>query len=129
MISSLFWEFIFNGRIAPCIGPGDIEFMNGSFFVTEYGNKWLHAEKQPVPEDPEGFIKYLGNLIEDIDNVVMVYLKEALSTFKTEIFFASAVMRTENEIFFPTRLFSLRQLGADAVIRNVGHPPDWQWRL
>lgn len=64
----------------------------GSFRITEYGKKWATAQEEPIPEDLNGFIKFLMDNISSIDDVVMQYVSEALNTFNGQYLFASAVM-------------------------------------
>jgi len=64
----------------------------GSFIITEYGELWANTEEEPIPEDINGFIKYLKDNILGIDDVVIQYVSEALNTFNGRYFFASAVM-------------------------------------
>jgi len=63
-----------------------------AFRTTEYGEEWANSEKEPIPEDVDGFVKYMRETIQDLDDVVIQYVSEALSTFNGKYFFASAVM-------------------------------------
>ena len=63
-----------------------------NYKLTEYGKKWISTDKEPIPEDINGYIKYLTNEIKNIDKIIIQYLSEALNTFHERHFFASAVM-------------------------------------
>lgn len=75
--------------VTPRFGSSDAW---GSFRITEYGEKWASSEEEPIPEDMNGFIKFLEDNIPGIDDVVIQYVSEALNTFSGRYFFASAVM-------------------------------------
>jgi len=89
-VSSIFWEFVFDGTITPMINEGANAFLINRFFVTEYGKDWLESEVEPIPEYPKDYIKFLRNI--PIDKRVLDYVIEALATFKNKHYFASAVM-------------------------------------
>lgn len=64
----------------------------GCYIITEYGELWANSEEEPIPEDKDGFIKFLKNNIPSVDDVIIQYVSEALNTFNGNYFFASAVM-------------------------------------
>ena len=59
--------------------------------VTAYGEKVLSTPEY-VPHDPSGYLARLKNEISAIDDVVILYLEEALGCFQANYLFASAVM-------------------------------------
>jgi len=59
--------------------------------VTRYGEEVLQAE-QPIPNDPDGYLKYLKGEIQNIDDVILLYATEALQAYRRGLMFASAVM-------------------------------------
>jgi len=63
-----------------------------NFKLTEYGTKWINSEKEPIPEDINGYLEYIKENIPDIDEVVIQYVSEALKAFERRLIFASAVM-------------------------------------
>lgn len=88
-ISRLFWEFVMNGTIS--IGS-NIDHCNLPYFqITDYGKEWLNSKKEPIPEDTEGYIKFMKK-IRYIDRVILQYINETLKTFNKRYVFASAVM-------------------------------------
>lgn len=91
-ISSIFWEFIACGTIAPGYGPDVHGNELSKFRITEYGMAWLRSEKRPIPEDTEGYIQFLKESIKNIDRVVIEYVSEAIKTFNRNYNFSSAVM-------------------------------------
>ena len=91
-ISSVFWEFVANGTLALGYGPYPGEYDLSHFKITEYGKQWLTSEDKPIPEDYDGYLDYLRTNVENIDEVMFVYISEAINTFKNRNIFASAVM-------------------------------------
>lgn len=63
-----------------------------NFRITKYGEEWASSEGEPIPEDVDGFIKFIKNAISGIDEVVLQYITESLNTFNSNYIFASAVM-------------------------------------
>ena len=82
-ISSLYWEFVFKGIIAP-------ENLWINFKFTEYGKKWLETENDPIPEYSKDYIGFLRKI--HINEIALDYIKESLATFNSKHYFASAVM-------------------------------------
>jgi hypothetical protein len=63
-----------------------------NYKITDYGEKWVSSKEEPMPEDINGFIRFLNSNIPGIDNVIIQYVNEALNTFNGQYLFASAVM-------------------------------------
>jgi hypothetical protein len=59
--------------------------------VTDHGRKVL-AEQKPVPYDPDNYLANLKKSVPTVDRSVVEYLAEAVGTFRTGNYLASAVM-------------------------------------
>lgn len=83
------WRLITLGLLYPQgFSPGD---QPTKVVITEYGNE-VFKENRLDPYDPEGYIFYITDNNEFIDNDLLIYLQEAVSTFNNNQFFSSVVM-------------------------------------
>lgn len=69
------------------IDSPDIPFIG----LTKYGRKVLESD-EPIPYDPDGYLKKLQEKTNDFDEVALMYITESLQTFLRNNFMASAVM-------------------------------------
>jgi len=78
------WGLIFEGVFAP---GHQLPFLR----VTEYGERCLERGEL-LPHDPDAYLGRIRTQCPSIDEVVLMYLGEALGTFRTGNHLASAVM-------------------------------------
>ncbi len=89
----IIWELIIQGIIIPGVGLGgmtgqaDLPF----FQITEWGQRCLKAGEF-LPYDTGRFIDRLKARIPAVNQVVVLYLTEALQCFRAATYLASAVM-------------------------------------
>ena len=91
-LNEILWEFLVQGILAPGDDPGRDPDLP-SFHVTEYGMRCLR-EREFCPYDPQGYIDRLQGLAQGrgLDEIILVYVRESLTTFRMGCYFASAVM-------------------------------------
>ena len=78
------WGLIVEGVFAP---EDKLPFLR----VTEYGQECLERGEL-LPHDPDGYLSRLKAQCPSVDEVVLMYLGEALGTFRTGNHLATAVM-------------------------------------
>jgi len=61
------------------------------FHVTPFGRDYL-ASTGPHFLDVDGYLKYLRTLVPDTDTVIIQYTHEAVRAFRSQLWFAAAVM-------------------------------------
>ena len=102
LMSEAFFHLFHKGYIAPdapdsTLNPPRLHI----FKVTERGRTWFQGE-DPLPEDVSRYMWFLHERVPGIDTVIEQYVKEALTAFEREAFFASAVMlgaASEKELY------------------------------
>ena len=88
-VRELFWSFIIQGIIMPGFNASN---PNLPFFsLTEYGNQVIDS-KDPVPHDPDNYLKHLKGLAPNLDPIVISYVAEGLECFQRGTYRASVVM-------------------------------------
>jgi hypothetical protein len=78
------WALIVEGVFAP-------GHQHPFLRVTEYGEKCFETGEL-LPHDPDGYLAKLRSQCPSIDDVILMYLREALGTFRTDNHLATAVM-------------------------------------
>lgn len=88
-LRELIWEFLFQGILTVGMDSAntDLPFVR----VTDYGKKCIE-EGQILPHDPDGYLKTLKEEVPDIDPIIIMYISEALQTFRRGCYLASIVM-------------------------------------
>jgi hypothetical protein len=83
------WGLIVEGVFAPGTGwqNGNLPWLR----ITEYGRQCL-AAGEITPHDPDGYTERLKSSCPDIDDTTLLYVSEALGTFRGGSFLATAVM-------------------------------------
>jgi hypothetical protein len=61
------------------------------YVLTQRGIAWA-ASIDPLPEDVRGYMNLLHKLVPNLDTVIDQYIRESLSSFERQTFFAAAVM-------------------------------------
>lgn len=90
-LGEIIWRLLVEGVLSPGQeGSATLDFR--FVHATEYGKQCLEAGAI-LPYDPEGFIAELQKLVGDqLDDIVLTYLRESLQTFCDGHHLASAVM-------------------------------------
>jgi len=88
-ISEVVWGLILEGVLAPGTGwqSPNLPFLR----LTEYGKKCV-AAGDVLPHDPDDYLARLKQLCPSIDGLTLLYLGEALQTFRAGNHLATAVM-------------------------------------
>jgi hypothetical protein len=95
-----FFYLIHNGFVipgAPTRAPGFPKVGTAgsaggdAFYITPRGLHWA-SSIQPLPEDFNGYMKLLRELVPKLDSVIEQYISEGLSSFEGGAYFAAAVM-------------------------------------
>jgi len=88
-VRELFWSFIIQGIIMPGL---NVLNPNLPFFsLTEYGSQVVNSD-DPVPHDPDNYLKHLEKLAPNLDPIAISYIEEGLECFQRGSYRASAVM-------------------------------------
>jgi len=90
LFPGVIWELL----LREVFVPGRVGFPNETLprmMITSYGEECMKAGEL-TPNDPEGFLKRIKAESPTIDAVTILYLGEALQTFKFGNFLATAVM-------------------------------------
>lgn len=96
----LIWELIVQGIIVPGQNPGNAEWPNLS--LTPYG-KGVVKKTEPTPYEPDAYYRAAIESANEINPIVMMYLKESVEAFRRGLYLASAVMLgVASELVFQT---------------------------
>src|ERR1022692_3563612 len=88
-VCEVVWDLIVEGVFAP--GSGLHSPNLPDLRLTEYGRKCVEAGAV-TPHDPDGYLNRLKKECNSLDDVTLLYLGEALQTFRTGNHLATAVM-------------------------------------
>jgi hypothetical protein len=61
------------------------------YTITKRGRAWFN-NTEPFPEEADGYMKFMHQLIPTLDPVIEQYVVEALTAFERHAYFAAAVM-------------------------------------
>lgn len=86
----VFWDLFRQGIITLGLNDSNPEFP--WFHVSEYGNKLLQGQNIYFYHNTETYEKLILSEIPHIDNVTMVYLKEAMQAFMSNCILSASVM-------------------------------------
>jgi len=88
-LRELIWEFLFQGILTVGMNSAntDLPWVR----VTDYGKKCIE-EGQILPHDPDGYLKTLKEEIPGVDPIIIMYISEALQTFRRGCYLAAVVM-------------------------------------
>ncbi|MFZ0663663.1 MAG: DUF4145 domain-containing protein [Acidobacteriaceae bacterium] len=90
-IRGVIWDLIIQGIIVPGI-PNQLGNSGlPSFVITEWGKKALESHEY-ISYDASRYIQKIKDSIPNVDEAVVLYLKEALRSFRAGAYVASAVM-------------------------------------
>jgi hypothetical protein len=81
------------GYVYPKPNGDFVNFMrNSQWYVwSERGLQWINGA-EPFPEEANGYMTFLKNIVPSLDSVIEQYILEALTSFNREANFAAAVM-------------------------------------
>jgi len=91
-LKHVIWDLILERVLIP--GTDDPHTINDgwpSLSITDHGKKVI-AEQRPTPYDPDGYIERLNRSTGGLHPTTEAYLAEAICTFRTGSYMASAVM-------------------------------------
>jgi hypothetical protein len=88
-VREIVWSLIIQGVLVPGSDSNNPSLPH--IKVTGYGKQVL-AAGSVVPHDPDGYLENLRTSVANIDAVILLYVREALSTFRTANYLPSAVM-------------------------------------
>lgn len=114
-----FFYLFRNGYITPA--PPDVHLNHPAldrYFVTERGQAWFNGA-EPFPEEAAGYVNFLRQIVPNMDDVIEQYVKEALTAFERQAYFAAAVMlgaASEKALYLLAE--SMLDAFADAKKRN-----------
>ncbi len=87
-----FFHLLNTGYAYPKPTGDYINFSRSQWYCwTERGLQWIKGA-EPVPEEASGYMRFLSERVQTLDDVIGQYISEALTAFNREAFFASAVM-------------------------------------
>lgn len=90
LFPGVIWELL----LREIFVPGRVGFPNETLprlAITPYGEECMRVGEL-TPNDPEGYLKWITTESPTVDSVTILYLGEALQTFKFGNFLATAVM-------------------------------------
>ncbi|HUV56051.1 MAG TPA: hypothetical protein VMV84_02340 [Dehalococcoidales bacterium] len=88
-ISEVIWDLILEHVVTPGENMPDKGFP--FFRLTEFGKDYI-SQSAPHYYDPQGYMKFLRNIVQNLDPVIEQYIFESLNCYRRQLFFASAVM-------------------------------------
>lgn len=88
-ISEIIWDLILEHVVTP--GENMAEQGFPFFRLTKFGKDYI-AQSAPHYYDPQGYMDYLRNTIQNLDSIIEQYIFESLNCYRQQLFFASAVM-------------------------------------
>ena len=88
-INQIIWDLI----IERIVTSGyDASNPNLPFFrLTKFGQGYI-SQSAPHYYDPQGYLEFLRNIVQNLDPVIEQYIFESLNCYRQQLFFASAVM-------------------------------------
>ena len=89
IISEIIWDLIQERVLTPGEHQADQGFP--FFRLTEFGRSYI-SQAGPHFYDPEGYMEFLRNIVQNLDPVIEQYIFEGLNCYRRQLFFASAVM-------------------------------------
>ena len=88
-INEIIWDLILERIVTPGF---DASNPNLPFFrLTKFGQDYI-SQSAPHYYDPQGYMEFLRNIVQNLDPVIEQYIFEGVNCFRRQLFFASAVM-------------------------------------
>lgn len=88
-ISEIVWDLILEHVVTPGENMPDRGFP--FFRLTKFGQDYI-SKSAPHYYDPQGYMEFLRNMVQNLDPVIEQYIFESLNCYRQQLFFASAVM-------------------------------------
>lgn len=87
-----FFHLLISGYAYPKPTGDYINFSHSQWYCwTERGLQWIKGA-EPIPEEAAGYMKFLRERVQTLDDVIGQYVLEALTAFNRNAYFAAAVM-------------------------------------
>lgn len=88
-INEIIWDLLVERVVTPGFDASNV---NLPFFrLTEFGKDYI-SQSAPHYYDPQGYMEFLKNIVQNLDSVIEQYVFESLNCYRRQLFFASAVM-------------------------------------
>jgi hypothetical protein len=100
-VTEVFFYLLYRGFILPEPQTFPAGFNHGRYWKTPRGAAWASGS-EPLPEDVDGYVRVLSQLVPKLDPVILQYIREGLGSFGREMYFSAAVMlgaASEKEIY------------------------------
>ena len=88
-INEIIWDLILERIVTPGFDASNPNFP--FFRLTEFGQDCI-SQSAPHYYDPEGYMEFLRNTVQNLDPIIEQYIFESLNCYRQQLFFASAVM-------------------------------------
>lgn len=88
-ISEIIWDLILEHVVTLGEDAPDRGFP--FFRLTKFGEDYI-SQSAPHYYDPQGYMEFLRNIVQNLDPVIEQYIFESLNCYRQQLFFASAVM-------------------------------------
>ncbi len=88
-ISEIIWDLIIERIVTPGLDSSNPNFP--LFRLTKFGHDYISLSA-PHYYDPQGYMKFLRNIVQNLDPVIEQYIFESLNCYRQQLFFASVVM-------------------------------------
>jgi len=88
-INEIVWDLIIERVVTPGEDMPDRGFP--FFRLTKFGQDYI-SQSIPHYYDPQGYMEFLRNIVQNLDPVIEQYIFEGLNCYRQQLFFASAVM-------------------------------------
>jgi hypothetical protein len=89
-INEVIWDLIIERVVTPGHSNSpDSQFPH--FRLTKFGQDYI-SQSAPHYYDPQGYMEFLRNIVQNLDPVIEQYIFESLNCYRQQLFFASAVM-------------------------------------
>ncbi len=88
-ISEIVWDLIQERVVTPGENMANQDWP--FFRLTKFGQDYI-SQSVPHYYDPQGYMEFLRNIVQNLDPVIEQYIFESLNCYRQQLFFASAVM-------------------------------------
>jgi len=88
-IGEIIWDLILEHVLTPIGGSPDIGYPQ--LRLTKFGHDYI-SQSAPHYYDPQGYMDFLRNIVQNLDPVIEQYIFESLNCYRQQLLFASSVM-------------------------------------
>jgi len=89
-INEIIWDLVLERVVTPG-ADWENQGFPPHFRLTEFGKDYI-SQSAPHYYDPQGYMEFLRNIVQNLDPVIEQYIFESLNCYRRQLFFASAVM-------------------------------------